>query len=196
MTTLSALRARGLLKAFAEAGVLAVADVHVAARLGALANEPDERVLLAVALVVRGTRHGSVVLDLADAATTITPDADDVDLVEPVELPWPATSEWIAACAGSPLAADAAGGSPLRMVGSRLWLDRYWRQEAQVADELRRRSADRPFDVDPAALRADLDSLFPAGTDADQRFATSVAALSRVSVIAGGPGTGKRRHRR
>ncbi|HEU5267273.1 MAG TPA: exodeoxyribonuclease V subunit alpha [Jatrophihabitans sp.] len=187
MTTL---RAEGLLRDFDAAGVLAPADVHVATRLGAMTGETDGRVLLAVALVVRGTRNGSVVLDLAHAATTITSDSEDTDAVEPVELPWPPATEWTAACERSPLVdADRPGGSPLRMAGSRLWLDRYWRQEAQVAAELLQRSADRPADLDLAALRADLDALF--ADSPDQRFATCVAALSRVSVIGGGPGTGK-----
>ena len=188
MTELIALRAAGLLRTFAEGGLLHVADVHLASRLGELMHETDERVLLAVALVVRGTRHGSVVLDLADAAETVTPEEEDA---EPVDLPWPPTDEWIAACAESPLIEDLPGGRPVHLVGSRLWLDRYWRQEAQVADDLLRRSADRPDDLDLDRLRADLDDLFRDESDADQRLATAVAALSRVSVIGGGPGTGK-----
>jgi exodeoxyribonuclease V alpha subunit len=191
MTSVTATRASGLLKAFNEAGVLSLADVHVASRLGALAGEADDRVLLAAALVVRGTRHGSVVLDLADAADTITPDADEDDVAPAPELVWPSTEEWVAACATSPLVTGAAGGPPLQMVASRLWLDRYWRQEAQVADDLLRRSADRPDDLDLAKLRHDLDSLFGGADEADQRLAAAVAALSRVSVIGGGPGTGK-----
>ena len=59
-----ALRATGLLADFNRAGILTAADVHVAQRLGRLGGEADEAVLLAVALVVRSTRHGSVVLDL------------------------------------------------------------------------------------------------------------------------------------
>lgn len=191
MKALTALRADGVLKVFNEAGVLTVADVHVASRLAALAGEADERVLLAVAVAVRGTRHGSVVLDLNDAADTITPDADEDGLAEPVELPWPPVSDWIAACATSPLVTPAPGGPPLWMVGSRLWLARYWHQEALVAQELLQRTADRPADFDPIQLEADLDAVFTADIDADQRWATSVAARSRVSVIAGGPGTGK-----
>ncbi len=188
-TSLAALRAQGLLRDFDAAGVLAVADVQVATRLGALAGEPDDRVLLAVALIVRGTRQGSVVLDLADAAATVTPDEEAP--ASPVELPWPAVPDWITACAASPLVAPAPGGSPVRMVGSRLWLERYWRQEAQVAQDLLERSANRPSDLDLLMLQADLDALFADDAEADQRLAASVAALSRVSVIAGGPGTGK-----
>jgi exodeoxyribonuclease V alpha subunit len=191
MTALLPVRATGLLAGFAEAGVLELADVQVAHRLGALTGERDDRVLLAVALAVRGTRQGSVVLDLADAASTVTADADAESggPGEGPELPWPELAGWVEACAASPLVADAPGGSPLRIVGSRLWLDRYWRQEAQVADELLSRGADRPADLDRAALEADLDELF--GEADDQRAATRTAAMSRVSVIAGGPGTGK-----
>ena len=188
MTELIALRAEGLLHAFSAGGVLSAADVQVAARLGALTGETDDRVLLATALTVRGTRLGSVVFDLADAAETVTPEAEDA---EPVELPWPPVTDWLAVCTSSPLVERRPGGQAVHLVGTRLWLDRYWRQEAQVADDLLRRSADRPSDLDLDRLRADLDDLFLDESSDDQRLATSVAALSRVSVIAGGPGTGK-----
>ena len=46
-------RATGLLAVFNSAGVLEAADVHVARRLGALARESAEPVLLAPALAVR-----------------------------------------------------------------------------------------------------------------------------------------------
>ena len=188
---MKALRATGLLAEFGEAGVLAPADVHVATRLAALAGETDERVLLAAALTVRGTRQGSVVLDLATAADTIVADTDEADGGEPVALPWPAVDGWVPACAASPLVTGSAGGPPLRLVGTRLWLDRYWHQEVQVADDLLRRSDDPPHDVDATALQADLDELFADAVDDDQRQAVAVAAVSRVAVVAGGPGTGK-----
>lgn len=213
--TVLALRATGLLQAYGEAGILSAADVHVAQRLGVLAGEPDERVLLAAALTVRGTRHGSVVLDLDLAASTITVDADEPAVEAPITadagttadaggtavdpdaaplvtpLPWPAPADWIAACAASPLVTGAAGGPPLRMVGSRLWLDRYWRQETQVATDLLARAADRPADLDLELLKRDLAGVFARPDEADQRLAAAVSALSRVSVVAGGPGTGK-----
>jgi exodeoxyribonuclease V alpha subunit len=77
------------------------------------------------------------------------------------------------------------------MAGSRLWLARYWDQEEQVAAELRARSATRPDDLDASLLAAGLERLFPSKADADQRRAAETCALSRVSVLAGGPGTGK-----
>jgi exodeoxyribonuclease V alpha subunit len=181
-----ALRATGVLADFNRAGILSAADVHVALRLGRIGGETDSAVLLAVALVVRSTRHGSVVVDLATAEETTSPEVDEdaVDSVAEVALEWP--DDWEARCAASPLV-----GGPLRMNGSRLWLARYWDQEEQVAAELLERSAVSPADVNTAVLSAGLSRLFPGAGDVDQRAAAESCALSRVSVLAGGPGTGK-----
>ncbi|MGJ7440030.1 exodeoxyribonuclease V subunit alpha [Aquipuribacter sp. MA13-6] len=186
-----ALRAHGLLRAFNDAGVLSAADVHVAGRLGALLGEDDETVLLAVALTVRSTRGGSVVVDLATAADLIAPDADEAGPggPDPIDLPWPERDAWLPRVAASPLVSGYA--APLAMRGSRLWLSRYDVQEQQVVDELRRRTATLPDDLDPDLLRSGLERLFPRAGDADQRLGAAVCASSRVSVLAGGPGTGK-----
>jgi exodeoxyribonuclease V alpha subunit len=175
-----ALRASGLLGSFNQAGILSAADVHVARRLGAIGGETDDAVLLAAALVVRSTRHGSVVLDLATADV----DDDDEGPALDVPLDWP--QDWVASCSASALV-----GGPLRMAGSRLWLARYWDQEEQVARELLERCATRPADLDLPVLAAGLERLFVAGVDDDQRLAAACCALSRVSVLSGGPGTGK-----
>jgi exodeoxyribonuclease V alpha subunit len=182
-----ALRADGLLADFNRAGILTAADVHTASRLGTMAGEPDDAVLLAVALVVRSTRHGSVVVDLATAEATTSADVDEEDLETPaveVTLDWP--RDWVARCAASPLV-----GGPLRMLGTQIWLGRYWDQEEQVARELLDRSRTPPTDLDPRILADGLERLFVTGSDDDQRLAAAVCALSRVSVLAGGPGTGK-----
>jgi len=182
-----ALRALGLLRDFNQVGMLSAADVHVAQRLGALGGETDDAMLLAAALVVRSTAQGSVVVDLD--AVRDTWDVEDVDPAaeSAAELPWPDAS-WTQRCAASPL---VGAGRPLRMEGSRLWLARYWDQEQQVADELLARSANAPDDLDLPLLAASMRRLFGEGADPDQRTAAAVCALSRISVLAGGPGTGK-----
>jgi exodeoxyribonuclease V alpha subunit len=181
-----ALRASGVLADFNRAGILSAADVHVALRLGRIGGETDEAVLLAAALVVRSTRHGSVVLDLTTAEETTSPEVDEdaLDTVAEIALEWP--DDWVARCAASPLV-----DGPLRMAWSRLWLARYWDQEEQVAAELLERSAMSPADLDVGVLGAGLARLFPGAGDVDQRVAAEACALSRVSVLAGGPGTGK-----
>ncbi len=180
-----ALRATGLLRDFNIAGVLTAADVHVAQRVGALGGEHDEAVLLALALTIRSTRHGSVVLDLATAEASTSIDANQDEPVDTTAfaLDWP--QDWVDRCATSPLV-----GGALRQQGSQLWLSRYWDQEAVVANELLARSAVPADDLDLEVMRAGLDRLF-LPVDEDQRGAAAVCALARVSVLAGGPGTGK-----
>ncbi|WP_306204480.1 exodeoxyribonuclease V subunit alpha [Actinoplanes sp. RD1] len=181
MTVLLARRATGLLQQFNAAGILGLADVHTARRVAALGGEPDETVQLAVALTVRALRLGSVCLDLPRVHLTTVTD-------EPVALPWPEPRAWLAACRRSPLVTADQG--PVRLVGELLYLDRYWRQEDQVRHELLTRAAAPGPAVDHARLRADLDRLFPADGGC-QRLAAAVSTLRPVSVLAGGPGTGK-----
>ncbi len=200
-------RAPGLLGRFNAAGVLNAADVHVATRLGRFAGEGDDGVLLAAALAVRAPRLGHVHVDLATVRHTAT-----VDVEVPVDLqalPWPEPEAWVAAVAASPLVANGETGPddrPLRVIGSWLYLDRYWREERQVAADLALRAEHAADGVDTDLLRSGLDRLFPAeaandetsaaaggaalGTDL-QRLAAAAAVLRPLAVVAGGPGTGK-----
>ncbi|HYT38528.1 MAG TPA: exodeoxyribonuclease V subunit alpha, partial [Acidimicrobiia bacterium] len=161
-----ALRAPGLLGTFNAAGVLNAADVHVALRLGRFGPETDDGVLLAAALAVRAPRLGHVHVDLAAVRHTATVDVDvPVDLQA---LPWPDADGWVAAVAASPLVAHGEEGPddrPLRLIGSWLYLDRYWREERQVAADLALRAEHSVDTVDLAVLRAGLDRLFPATAD-------------------------------
>ena len=74
-----AVGATGLLGAFNRAGIVGVADVHVARRFGEILKEPDEQVQLALALTVAATRAGSVCLDLSQAATIFQPESESGD---------------------------------------------------------------------------------------------------------------------
>ena len=187
-----AVRAGPLLSAFNAAAVLSSADVQVAQRLGRLAGEPDERVLLAVALAVRAVRAGSVCVELDDLAALAVPEAEDA--VPADDLPWPAQEAWVEAIEASPLVAVGADGPadrPVRWVDGRLYLDRYWRHEQAVRDDVDRRLAARPVDVDRTALARQIGRLFPNPADGPQRLAAAAAVLSRLTVLTGGPGTGK-----
>jgi len=185
-----ALDAGGLLGAFNAAGVLAAADVHVARRLGALAGEDDATVRLATALAVRATRLGHVCVDLATIAQTAAVDVEaGVDLAA---LDWPEPATWIARVAASPLvAADEGEPAPLRLEGGALYLDRYWREEREVAADLRALGAREAPDVDLDVLAAGVRRLFGDAADRRQAQAAATAVRRRLAVVAGGPGTGK-----
>ena len=194
-----ALRPPEALRAFNEAGVLAAADVHVAARLMALAGEHDPDVALAAALAVRAPRLGHVYADLATVRDTTV-----VDVEEPVDiaaLPWPDVGGWL-----ERLAASRLLDGPLRLAGTRVYLDRYWREERQIAADLRA-FAGEPEDAAAAAARDGADArgappvredvladglarLF-GPDDEQQRRAADAAVRWRLAVVAGGPGTGK-----
>ena len=106
----------------------------------------------------------------------------------------------------SPLVAvgdEAPEACPLRLVGPRLYLDRYWRQERAVAGELVARWGHQVPTLDLELLRGGLQRLFPLGpgeaqgraepeASQDPQLAAASAALRfRFTVVAGGPGTGK-----
>jgi exodeoxyribonuclease V alpha subunit len=194
-------RVSGLLREFNDVGVLGAADVHVAMRLGRLTGEADDRVLLAVALTVRALRSGSVCLDVATARETTA--VEDVDQAAMRSLAWPAASAWLKALEASPMVAVGVDGDPsrpVRIVDGLLYLDRYWRQEQRIATVLDEVALREPPVVSEEQLLGPLSDarrlgalarLFP-DADADrQRLAAVVAAHRWVSVLAGGPGTGK-----
>jgi exodeoxyribonuclease V alpha subunit len=183
--------AAGSLRAFNEAGLLTAADVHVALRLAQLAGVEDEHTMLAAALAVRAPRLGSVCVDLATIAASAATDLDTP--VDVRALTWPEPAPWVDGLAASPLvAAGEEGGDerPLRLVGSTLYLDRYWRDERLVAEDLLSRSK-AAEEVDLAVLAEGLDRLFGGDEPDLQRLAAATCVLRRLAVVGGGPGTGK-----
>lgn len=186
----SVLRGPASLLELHRRGVLEAVDVHVAARLAALAGETSDAATVALALCVRAVRQGSVVLDLTAVPGTVLPDDTADPTVSGVPLDWPLLADWRAALEGSPLVGTQEAAAPLHREGDLIWLDASWRQEVLVADDLLERSAGT-VDVDPVALAGQLARLWPGSGPDDQRVAAAVCALSPVSVLGGGPGTGK-----
>ena len=138
----------------------------------ALGGEADDAVALAVALAVRALRGGSVCVDLLTVA----------DEVAAPDLPWPSPDGWLAAVGASPL-----HGNAFHLYDDRLlYLDRYWREEELVAQDLQALAASSASEITEAAL----DRLFPPEF-AEQRSAAQTALSQSVTVLTGGPGTGK-----
>ena len=179
--------ASGLLLEFNDAGVLAAADVHVAQRLAGLIGGIDDSVLLAAALAVRAPRIGHVFVDLERIHETATVDLDDpIDLTT---LPWPDPSGWVAQVGASGLVGP---GRPLQLEGTALYLDRYWREEQQVAADLEALAGGLGSGVRMDILADGITRLFRGEQpDVRQKQAAAAAVLRRLAVVAGGPGTGK-----
>jgi len=203
-------RAEGVLRPLEDAGVIGRFEVHLVTAAVRAADadglEVTDDVLLALALVARATRIGHVCLELSEAERQVAAAQEDDGARTPLGLPDP--SSWRISLAGSPLVATEATAAtaplrPLVLVADHLYLQRYWAFEVAVARELAERRAAGAHvrdDTDRRSAVADaLDAVF-AGDELDpggepgrgaQRVAAERALLHPVTVIAGGPGTGK-----
>jgi exodeoxyribonuclease V alpha subunit len=143
--------------------------------LASLDEGADPRVLMAAALVSRELGEGHICVDLAALA-----------LAEPLLAD---AETWLPASSlvGS---SDDDASTPLVLDGGLLYLRRFWRDEARVAQAIVSRLA--PAAV-PADLAVELDRLFPPEPDGLnwQKVACAIAARGSFAVVTGGPGTGK-----
>ena len=99
------------------------------------------------------------------------------------DLPWPAADEWLAAVAASPLARHAARAAPVRTTAlPRPVLARGAAGRRRSAGDAVRRRRRQP--------RADVGRLFPARLRR-AAAAAEIALTQRLTVLTGGPGTGK-----
>jgi exodeoxyribonuclease V alpha subunit len=180
--------AHGLLAEFNEAGVLAPVDVASAQAVSRLLGETDEAVTLAAALAVRGTRFGHVCVRVSTLRESVVVDGREAELVE--ALPWPEPDEWLERLRSSSLVGDGSGEHPLVLSDDRLYLERYWRYEQQVAGLIRDRLGRGEAPLAPATEET-LRRLLAEDGETTQFRAARVALASKLAVIAGGPGTGK-----
>ena len=158
--------------------------------------ETDQQVLLLGALVSQQLGEGHICLELASALArpgSLTPFAG----IDPATTPAGALKGLDADTADrrlrqSPVVDVGPGQAPLVLDSGRLYLRRYWDCEQLVARHLQRLVAERyPA---PANLHDWLDALFDApdaGHVAWQRVAAALAVRGGLTVITGGPGTGK-----
>jgi exodeoxyribonuclease V alpha subunit len=184
-----------LFRAHRDAGVLSASDVHIASSLIRLADVDDPSVALAAALAARAPRHGHVGVDLTTVADTVHTElaaefGDDDTVVGVDHLDWPQPSEWTRAVVASPLVGSSSSeGRPLVYHGGLLYLHRYRVYEEVVAAQLIRR-ATAPVDSIETTSSAAATLLTGEGADR-QRAAVDSALRGGLTVLVGGPGTGK-----
>ncbi|ENG2948248.1 exodeoxyribonuclease V subunit alpha [Enterobacter cloacae] len=98
--------------------------------------------------------------------------------------------DWQSVLLSSPAVSRADTQTPMILIGDRLYLNRLWRNELTVARFFSETNA--PLPCEEARLRQTLDALFTSDEATDwQKVAAAVALTRRISVISGGPGTGK-----
>lgn len=164
-------------------GLVEVLDAELAHALVRVAKgTPDPDVELAVALTSRNVRNGHSCLPIEIEASALWPSE-----VLPSDA-LPVRDAWIRSLRASPLTQDG----PLVLEGERLYLRRFWELERGIARQLALRAA--PMVDEPTMgpwFRERLDRLFADGASSPQAEAARKALRHRVSLLCGGPGTGK-----
>jgi exodeoxyribonuclease V alpha subunit len=201
----------GVLDRWVERGWLRALDAGFARFLWTEQPDASPLLLLAAALASHQLGRGHVCLDLQatldDPAFALSLPPDGPQIQTAAEPPQPPTevlagvdlARWLKALDEPALVGTNAGNTPLVLVGTRLYLRRYWQYEQDVRAGIERRLAESSglaASLQADAARAALDVLFPprpAGAKgADwQKLACALAARSAFSIITGGPGTGK-----
>ncbi|OGQ85781.1 MAG: exodeoxyribonuclease V subunit alpha [Deltaproteobacteria bacterium RIFOXYD12_FULL_56_24] len=187
-------------------GTLDQFDRYFVRTLHRLAPNATPRTLVLIALTRKAVSNGHVCLDLKRLLAG-APEKSSLPLGggwlgrggnsdEPGWMPLhppfePLLAELIAELRESPLVSRDGNPAPLVLEGSRLYLQRYWRYEEELAQEIRARAAN-PAAVQEDLLETCLAQLFT-GTeqDAQQRMACAGIFRERLGLITGGPGTGK-----
>lgn len=164
-------------------GLFELLDVELARALGRIVEPSSPEVELAIALTGRNVRLGHSCFPLDMSASEIWPR----EAGRPAELPdvarWKDLIAESTLSDGGPLVLDDAG---------RLYLRRYWQLERDIARELALRSSTPPrMASDSPGLEASLERLFPGADDSPQRGAARSSLQHSVSLLCGGPGTGK-----
>jgi exodeoxyribonuclease V alpha subunit len=161
-------------------------DVHFACFLLSKASQATQLLGLAAAGVSQATAQGHVCLDLRQGLHELFQWLEET----PPELP-----AWRTGLLQSGVVGRPGDYQPLILdEQDRLYLHRYWDYEQRLAQGLLQRAQDRIAGVDRAQLALDLARLFPLqdpGKVNWQKIAAATALLRSLTVISGGPGTGK-----
>ncbi|WP_034946771.1 exodeoxyribonuclease V subunit alpha [Erwinia oleae] len=153
-----------------------------------VASEAQPALMLAAACVSAEAGEGHVCLPLASFTEEALFEGRHPELARQL---WQAadTPDWQTLLASEAAVGDGSTATPLVLHQQRLYLHRMWQAEGHVARFILRQT---PQDIfDETRLRTALDRHFGQQPDDWQKIAAAVALTRQVSVISGGPGTGK-----
>lgn len=175
-----------------QLGVISWLDYELSQALLGLSGERAPALGLAASLASWAVQRGHVCADLAQISERGFHDAEGKPLAT---IRLPELTNWLELLRGSALVQTEASQSsrPLWLdTEGRLYLTRYYEYEQRLARALSERARTLQDDVD-ASFARELERVFPGAQPelVGQRQACLVAALRSLSVISGGPGTGK-----
>ena len=157
--------------------------------LCALEPQCHAAVKVAAKLVSAAIEKGHTCINLADHSGCSNPSNEFVS-----EGSVPDLKEWKSTLQKSCLVGQPGDYRPLILDQSnRLYLARYWQYEKLLATQLLDRALNPVADVDLSRLRQCLERLFDTNSEVPdlQKAAAAASVLQRITIISGGPGTGK-----
>jgi|TARA_Y100000031_G_scaffold126240_1_gene143182 exodeoxyribonuclease V alpha subunit len=172
------------LRSIADAGVISELDYQFARFIGARSGMDAELLLVSAAVSHALSRMNSCI-DLADLCGR-------TELFGSADLVMPPLEELLQKLRLADAVGQPGDAKPLILATERLYLSRYFTYETVIAADLMRR-AKATRDVPTDSLATVLQRYFPTETGHAnrQRLAAAIAATRGLTVITGGPGTGK-----
>lgn len=161
-------------------------DVALADLVARLAGDSNATMLGATAaLVSRERRSGHPCIELARWAGRPLADGDG-------STSFPSLLEWRGVLRSSALVGNGSAPSPLVVDRGRCYLHRYWAAEQRVAERVHGAATLAP--IEGANVDATFARLFPTPKDGStdrQADAARAVLRSKLTLLSGGPGTGK-----
>ncbi len=168
-------------------------DRQFAHFVAVLARENSPELTLAAALVSRSRGEGNVCFDFNRAAGRPLQSSAPAS---PEDAPLPSLEPWVKKLKASGVVGNPGDFTPLVLDhAGRLYLHRYWEYETRLAAAVHALSTRETLPENQDALRSALARFFPpgSGADPDQRLAAETALTRQLTILTGGPGTGKTR---
>jgi exodeoxyribonuclease V alpha subunit len=181
------------LKQLAQAGDISFLSYYFAEFIAQQSNcEMDDLVVISAALVSEKNQQGDVCILLDQYVNQ--PFFSNIASIIPTLPKVTSISIWQKLLEDSSCVGNPGDNSPLIFESNRLYLNRFWFYETQVAQSILTRLS-HPVPIDQARFLPCLRQLFPdvdkTSDSVGQMIAVAIAASHRFSVISGGPGTGK-----
>ena len=155
-----------------------------------VANDAQPAVMLAAALLSSDAGEGHVCLPVSRLSPEYLFAGRAPELAAQLFTEAGNPEYWAPLLLASHAVSDDDSATPIKLVNDRLYLNRMWRNEQRVADFFG--THNRSILWEESRVRTVLDSLFGVSEQTDwQKVAAAVALTRRISVISGGPGTGK-----
>ncbi|MCS3603077.1 exodeoxyribonuclease V alpha subunit [Buttiauxella sp. BIGb0471] len=155
-----------------------------------IASDDQPAVMLAAALVSHDAGEGHVCIPLSRLIPEFCFSGRQPDLAAQFFALADLKSGWRETLLASNAVSEYEGATPLKLIGERLYLNRMWQNEQSIAQFFVQEN--RPIALNESQVINVLNQLFEPLPETDwQKVAAAVALTRRISVISGGPGTGK-----